>query len=140
MAKQFLRGQVAAILDDQRLLINLGMEQGVSVGDRFIIFELGNEITDPATGQVLGKMELIKTQIEAVHVQDKMTLVMPIHRDSLAHATVLSATLAQTSPGASSDFYRDRINVKKTQIMGLNQVNSIVSIGDQVRSIEALGN
>ena len=138
MTKQFLRGQVVAILDDQRILINLGVEQGVSIGDRFIIFELGNEVTDPITGQVLGKLELIKTQIESVHVQEKMTMVMPIHRDTLTHSTVLSATLAQTSSGASSDFYRDRMNVKKNQIMGLHQVNSVVSVGDQVRSIQAI--
>jgi hypothetical protein len=138
MAKKFIQGHIAAIIDDQRLLINLGMEQGVSMGDRFIIFEEGNEIHDPVSGQSLGKLELVKTQIEAVHVQDKMALVMPIHRDTLGQPTVLSATLAQTSTTASSDFYRDRMHVKKTEILGLTQVNSTIAVGDRVRSIKPL--
>lgn len=138
MTKQYIQGRIAAIIDEQRLLINCGMEQGVSIGDRFIIFEEGNEIMDPVTGQSLGKLELVKTQVEAVHVQNKMSLAMPIHRDTLGQPTVLSATLAQTSTAPSSDFYRDRMHVKKTEILGLTQVNSTVCVGDRIRSIKPL--
>ncbi len=138
MAKQFLRGQVAAILDDQRLLINLGIEQGVSINDRFVIFEFGNDITDPETGQSLGKLELIKAQVEAIHVQEKMSLVMPIQKETTTSSSVLSATLAQTHVGSSADLYRDHLNIKKNQALGLSQVNSQITVGDKVRSIKSI--
>lgn len=135
MTKQFLRGQVAAILDDQRLLINLGMDHGVSAGDHFIIFELGGEISDPTSGQSLGKLELVKAKVEAMHVQERMALVMPFHKESTTQSSVLSATLAQTTSSSSTDIYRDRLNIRKNQAIGLNQVNSQISVGDQVRSV-----
>jgi hypothetical protein len=141
MSKQFLRGLVAAILDDQRLIINLGMEQGVSCGDQFIVYEEGDQINDPQSGESLGGLELVKTILEAVHVQEKMALVMPIRKETTTQSTVLSATLAQThttTPSSSNDIYRDRLNVQKNQTKGLKQVNGTISIGDKIRSVEAV--
>ncbi|MFB3787868.1 MAG: hypothetical protein ACE15F_16030 [bacterium] len=87
MVRQFLRGKVVSILDDQRLIVNLGLEQGVAMGDRFVVYEEGGEITDPSTQQTLGKLELIKTQVEAVHVQEKMSLLMPILKQTTTQST-----------------------------------------------------
>ncbi|HOJ59783.1 MAG TPA: hypothetical protein PK878_05820 [bacterium] len=136
MGRQFLRGKVVSILDDQRLIVNLGMEHGVSMGDRFVVYEEGGEITDPSTQQSLGKLELIKAQVEAVHVQEKMSLLMPILKQTTTQSTVLSATLAQTYSTTSSDIYRDRLPVKKDQISGLSLLNSLIMIGDLVRSVK----
>ncbi|MGC9328951.1 MAG: hypothetical protein ACP5I1_15050, partial [Candidatus Hinthialibacter sp.] len=112
-----------------------GMEHGVSVGDQFIIYELGGEISDPNSGQSLGKLELVKAKVEAMHVQEKISLVMPFHKESTTQSTVLSATLAQTTSSSSTDIYRDRLNIQKNQALGLNQINSQISVGDLVRSV-----
>lgn len=135
MSRQFLRGQVAAILDDQRILINVGMEQGVSIGDLFAVYEWGNEITDPETGQSLGKLELVKAQMEVMHVQEKMALLMPIRKETTTQSTVLSATLAKTTSGSATDIYRDRLTIKKSEALGMSQVNSLIAVGDKVRSV-----
>lgn len=138
MVKEFLRGKVAAILDEQRLVINVGMERGVSVGDRFIIFENGQDIHDPMSQQSLGRLELVKAQVEAVHVQEKMTLVMPVKKATSTEVTVLSATLARTSSSGATDIHRDRLAVKVDQVSGLPQINSAIAIGDDARSVNAV--
>ena len=139
MGRQFLRGKVVSILDDQRLIVNLGLEQGVALGDRFVVYEEGGEIPDPTTQQSLGKLELVKTQLEAVHVQEKMSLLMPILKQTTTQSTVLSATLAQTySTTPAADIYRDRLPVKKDQVSGLSLLNSLIQIGDLVRSVKPM--
>ena len=138
MQKEFLRGKVALILDEQRLVINIGMERGVSVGDRFVIFEDGQEIDDPNSQQSLGRLELVKAQVEAVHVQEKMSLVMPTKTATSTQTTVLSATLAKTASTGTTDIHRDRLNVQVDQIAGLPQINSAIAVGDSVRSIAAV--
>ncbi len=138
MQKEFLRGKVALILDEQRLVINIGMERGVSVGDRFVIFEDGQEIDDPNSQQSLGRLELVKAQVEAVHVQEKMSLVMPTKKETSTQTTVLSATLAKTASTGTTDIHRDRLNVQVDQIAGLPQINSAIAVGDSVRSIAAV--
>ena len=137
MTQAFLRGTIALILDEQRLLINLGKEDGVAIGDKFIIFEDGQEVTDPATNQSLGKLELIKAQVEAVHVQEKLSLVMPIKKETTTQTNVLSAVLAKTSSTSSiaPDIYREKLDVKIDQVSGLAQINSVIAVGDKVRSI-----
>ncbi len=140
MNEQFLRGQVIRILDDQRLLINLGMEHGVSTGDRFFIYEEGEEIKDPKTGETLEMLELVKAQVEAIHVQDKITLVSPLLEKLGQKQTVLSATLAQvySSEAQSEDKSRGKLNVRKDQMTGMFQSGPI-AVGDSVRSEKAKG-
>lgn len=138
MGKQFLRGKIAAILDDQRLIIGLGMEDGVCLGDQFVIYENGADIHHPDTHEILGKLELVKAKVEAVHVQERISLVMPVQKESTTQSTVLSATLAQTSSGSATDIYRDHLYVKKDQIIGVPQINASIQVGNLIRSIKAV--
>ncbi len=135
---EFLHGHIVRILDDQRLVINLGMEQGVSVGDHFFIYEEGDEISDPQTGESLGRLELLKAEVEAVHVQEKITLVSPLKKDQPQKQTVLSATLAQVyqSDTVGADKQRGHLNVRQNQITGLYQASPI-TVGDAVRSAKS---
>ncbi|HLD29244.1 MAG TPA: hypothetical protein VJC03_02795 [bacterium] len=47
-----LEGQVLDIISDTEVLINLGSAFGIRPGQRFIIWEKGNPVKDPATGLV----------------------------------------------------------------------------------------
>jgi curli biogenesis system outer membrane secretion channel CsgG len=46
-------GLVADVSESGQLVLNVGAQQGVKVGDRLQILRKGNEIRDPATGKVL---------------------------------------------------------------------------------------
>ncbi|MGI6454598.1 MAG: FlgT C-terminal domain-containing protein [bacterium] len=135
MTKKFLRGQVVRIIDDQRLVINLGADHGVRVGDQFCIYDLGEEIHDTQTNEPLGQLELIKAMVEAVHVQERITTVMPPKHAQPAQATVLSEVLARVPPTGKGDPSRDRLFVQREQIGGMMVTGPILT-GNMVRSVQ----
>ena len=66
---------VAKVVDDYTIVINMGRINGVSEGQRFLIYNLGEEIKDPGTGENLGKLEIIKGTGKVVHLQDKIATI-----------------------------------------------------------------
>lgn len=131
-----LQGRIVKILDEQRLVANIGLQDGVSPGDRFVVFETGEEIVDPESGESLGELELVKAQVEAAHVQERMVILAApsgSEQERPIAKTVLSAIMAQTSPGPDK---REAISlgVRKDQISGMPLVHPI-QVGDQVRRV-----
>lgn len=64
-----LRGKVAAILNKRELVVNLGSDDGVQEGMRFVILNSkGVDIRDPDSGAVLGSVEVPKTIVKVVRV------------------------------------------------------------------------
>ena len=64
-----LRGKVAAILNKRELVVNLGRDDGVEEGMRFVILNSkGVDVKDPDTGEVLGSVEVPKTMVKVVRV------------------------------------------------------------------------
>ena len=68
-------GLVVKIIDEYRIVLNKGARDGVSNGDKFVVFSLGEEIHDPKTGESLGILEDIKGKGKVIHVQDLMCTI-----------------------------------------------------------------
>ncbi len=130
-----LQGRIVKILDDIRLIANIGFQEGVAIGDLFVVFEPGEEVTDTDSGESLGQLELVKAQVEAVHVQERMVILSPhtfTEKETLS-GTVLSAIMARTSSG-SEDRNKETLTVRRDQVAGMPVVRPI-QIGDSVRRI-----
>lgn len=65
--------RVAAKIDRYRVAINKGAANGVEEGQEYIIFSLGKEITDPVTGEDLGKLEMVRGRATVTNVQNFMS-------------------------------------------------------------------
>lgn len=64
-----IQGKVAAILSSRELILNIGTEDGVEVGDRFVILnDKALEVADPDTLEILGAVEVPKTVVKVVRV------------------------------------------------------------------------
>jgi hypothetical protein len=64
-----LQGKVAAILSRRELVLNIGSEDEVEIGMKFVILNnKGIDVTDPDTGKVLGTVEVPKTIVKVVRV------------------------------------------------------------------------
>lgn len=67
-------GKVVDIKNIYTAIINKGSNDGVGEGMRFLIYETGEELKDPETGESLGNMEYIKARVKANYVSEKYTI------------------------------------------------------------------
>jgi hypothetical protein len=63
------------VIDQENVVINIGSNEGIKRGNRFIIFGVGDEIIDPDSKESLGKLEIVRGEGIVVHVQEKMCIV-----------------------------------------------------------------
>lgn len=70
------QAKVVYIQDDYKISLNIGSDDGVKEGQRYLVYELSNEeIIDPDTKKSLGFLELVKGTGTVIHVQDKMCTI-----------------------------------------------------------------
>jgi hypothetical protein len=62
------------------VVINRGAQQGIKLGERFLVFGIGPNITDPDTGEDLGALELVRGQGVVVHVQEHLSTIRSSER------------------------------------------------------------
>lgn len=71
---ELLEGKVTKVLSPYKVVINLGKINNVRRGMKFAIYEEGEMIKDPTTGENLEKLELVKGYVEVTHVQEKISV------------------------------------------------------------------
>jgi len=75
MAQQPLIGRVVKTLSPERLVMNLGSNDGVTPDMKFLVYTPGEEIIDPETKKSLGVLEHAKGRGRPVHIQDSMSVI-----------------------------------------------------------------
>ncbi len=88
-----INGKVARTLDSLSVVLNVGLEDGVTEAMEFVIYEEGPDITDPDTGENLGKLELVKGRVAVTSVQEKFCVARAHTKTIVQHG--LSARLQQ---------------------------------------------
>ena len=132
-----ITGKVAKILNEFQLVLNVGSTQGVQKGMPFVIYEEGEDITDPESGELLGKLEIVKGEVEVSHVQDTICLAQSKELPQKGKPMVLSAKLAEVTPYAKSKLEKEheKLYVKQSDISGAPAAGPI-EVGDLARSVE----
>lgn len=127
-------GVVTRILDEYSILINVGRKDGVRKGKELEVFEPGETILDPESGDELGTLDFIKSTLEVVQVYDNFS-------------TCQSITYEEVSVGLAASFISplERTKTKRT-IRSLDiDENDIqpqkvkerhIKVGDPVRFID----
>lgn len=70
-----IKFRVVHVIDQENIVINAGVNSGIKLGDRFIIYGIGDEIFDVDSKESLGQLELVRGKGVAVHIQDKMCII-----------------------------------------------------------------
>ena len=65
--------KVAERISGYAFVINRGSDHGVNVDDSFLVFGLGDDISDPDTGESLGALEIVRGRAKVTHVQERMS-------------------------------------------------------------------
>ena len=142
--EKLIEGNVVRILDEYRIVINVGSNDEVKVGMVFVIFtQSQDEIRDPASGEILGKLENVKEYVSVIHVQNRLSTCVAREKQSRFHegedmgVQTLSGAMMAESLTARPEKVRygmKKLNVNNSQITGIPQLGPI-SVGDRVRSI-----
>jgi hypothetical protein len=130
-----VEGLVARIVDDAALVINRGAQHGVKAGMRFAVFAEVEEVTDPETGDSLGRWELVKGLVAAAHVQEKMTVCGPLPAEAAKLDDTHTLSYEMVVVSMSSGKSEERMNVDRSQASGRPKAGPI-KVGDRVRSVE----
>ena len=128
-----IKGKIAKIIDESTVIINVGQQDGVTSGMRFVIYEEGEEILDPDTGGSLGAWEVVKGEVVAKHVQERIAVAQAPPKETKSMNAPVSSLMAEVSKGRSEE--AGRLNVSRSDLSGRPQVGP-VAIGDRVRSVE----
>jgi len=107
-----LEGDVARVAGAE-ILLNLGSIAGVSKGDRFEVHSVGDAITNPGTGEVIGHDERTIGRVEIVEVKGaKLSAARPIEgggfergqhaQQTAAPGKDLKCTVAHSLPTATA--------------------------------------
>jgi hypothetical protein len=67
--------KVAKVIDEHTLVLTVGRTDGVEVGQRFLVYAIGEEIEDPDSGAPLGRLEIVKGYGKATHVQEQICTI-----------------------------------------------------------------
>ena len=77
-----IRGKVARVLNTREIAINVGVEDGVTVGMYFDVMDLQYEdIRDPDTDEVLGSIERPKVRVKIIYVQENLSLATTYRKE-----------------------------------------------------------
>lgn len=70
-----IEGKVAEVLDQYRVVANVGSDDGVEEGMEFEIYIEEGGYTDPDTGEDLGTRRVEKGRVQVVEVYEKMSVL-----------------------------------------------------------------
>ena len=106
-------GLVAKVIDSQKVVLNKGAQDGISEGDRFVVFSLGEEVHDPKTGESLGMLEEVKGKGKVVHVQDCVCTIETYEFDMMPASPSIFATVSEKMYGRKEPLYRKFVDVQR---------------------------
>lgn len=127
-----IEGKVAQIIDRYTIVINRGRSDEVENDMRFIIYEKGDEITDPDSGESLGIFENIKMKVKIVNVNENISTAKSDEKYKVTTPSSLNFNyLGSSSRTEIKELPLDQETREKL----FNHKMSGVKIGDLVRQI-----
>jgi hypothetical protein len=120
--------KVVAINTPYQVVLNVGRDDGISASDRFIVFGLGQMITDPDSGEPLEQLEIPRGRGKVIHLQNKICTI------ESTEITDTPTTIKRTNKLTSS-FAMMFPDTETSEIRREKQPFDEVQLGDQARKI-----
>lgn len=136
---EVIRGSVAKVLDSRSLVINRGSEDGVAEGMVFeVLDKKATNVKDPETGKVLGSIDRPKIRVKVALLEKKLavaeTYVMRTVNKGGSGSLGISGLLA--APRYVEEV--ETLKAKEKEWEDLPEEESIVQVGDPVRSVDTV--
>ncbi|MEQ9278862.1 MAG: hypothetical protein RLN83_05155 [Balneola sp.] len=127
-----IKGRIIRILDSRTVIINLGKNQGITKDSIFSILAEHEEVIDPQTNEVLGKVNVVKSKLKAATVEDKYTIATTSWTRSSAQIQIMKQFFGGLDY-ESQEIDWGELNVSEDQIQPWKAREELpVNIGDEV--------
>ena len=130
-----IKGKIAKIVDETTFLLNVGAQDGVRNGMRFVVFDEGDEVSDPDTGESLGVWEIVKGELIVTNAQERLSMAQTPIKQKAEKSETLSALMVAASKAGAGEEQRESLSVNRSEMSG-RPATKAVSVGDPVRSVE----
>ena len=81
---EFKSIRVVKVLSPSQIVLNVGTNEKVSIGDEYIVYGLSeDEIIDPETNRSLGRLEIFRGIGTVIYVQDTMCILQATSQSAL---------------------------------------------------------
>lgn len=110
-----MEAKIIKLVDEYKIAINKGSNDGIQKKDKFMIYEKGDELFDPDTKESLGFLEIPKLQMSVFNIQEKMTLL------ESAETTIETDRKVKRTIKRKSDQYSNAL--RKLTMAGLYNYN-----------------
>lgn len=132
---EILKGRIAAFLSQSKVAINIGLENGVKKGMKFVIYDEGDLILDPETRAPLEKLELIKGRITITSVQEKISIGESFKFVTTSPAALRDAYDFFETLGSITQSTSKRVDIVLTDVVFEALQPEPIKIGDLVRQV-----
>jgi hypothetical protein len=105
---EYIKGNVAKILNEYTVILNIGFKSKVEEGMKFIIYSEGEEIFDPISGASLGKFENVKAKVKVINVAENYSVARSDEYELTGGVT----SAAAAALAAFSGFNQIQVNKK----------------------------
>lgn len=133
-----IEGLVAQIIDTRKLALNVGSDDLVEVGMIFEVYGSSKvTITDPITHDILGNIDIAKTQVRVIDVKDKFCIAQTFKKKNVNVGGVMDllGTSRLLSPPKIVERYETLVN--DDDVKPLDPADSKVQIGDRAVQVHA---
>lgn len=106
-----LTGKVIKVIDEYKLVINRGSNDGVTMGDRYLIYRLGEQMIDPDTHEDLGTLEIVCGEGKPEHIQERFTTVVTSMQSIKKSKTVVKHGGLSAFYGTTEETYDPEVTI-----------------------------
>lgn len=138
-----ITGQVAAILNEREVVMNVGHEAGVSEGMKFKVMDQPKAVKDPSTGEEIGTVSREKLRVKVVQVQPRIAIARTYetYEKNLGGIGPGFGMLAGFSKFFEPPKIVTRVRTLRYEDSGLDygpidEAQSFVKVGDPVELVE----
>ena len=121
--------KIVKIISEYKVVVNAGSMNFISEDDTLEVYQPGQEVTDPETGESLGTLDFIKAKLRVVDVFPKMCVCE--NRETKSKSIFVNISQSLT--------YEEKLplNVQTTDISGgYEGVDKKIKVGDLVRKVD----
>ena len=120
--------KIAKIIDEYQVVVNAGSNDLIHDDDCLEVYQPGQEVTDPDTGESLGTLDFVKAKLRVVNVFPKMCVCENRETEQKSFSSNISQGL----------FFEETLpmNVQTTDISGgYEGIDKKIKVGDLVRKV-----